>query len=89
MIASASLSLRINGMPVENMKVRRELANGMYTGKHELVIHDSLLGDFQLDNGFDIEFKDLTLPEADRKWTRITAEELFTRLQESGVIPKI
>ena len=89
MITSANLSLRINGLPVENIKVRRELANGIYTGKNELVIHDPTLGDFPLDSAFDIEIKDLSLPEADRKWTVITVDELFRRLQNSGVIPKL
>jgi hypothetical protein len=89
LIACANLSLRVNSLPVENVKVRRELVNGSYTGRNELVIHDSVLGDFPLDGAFDIEIKDLTLPEGERKWVPVTATDLFSRLQDSGVIPKL
>jgi hypothetical protein len=44
MISNTNLSVRICGIVVACIKVRRELRNGEYTGRNEILFEDPILG---------------------------------------------
>lgn len=89
MLSNTNLSVRVNGIVITSLKIRRELRNGAYTGKNEIVIHDPLLGALPLDNEFEIDIKNLEVDPEKRTWQRVDIEELYQSLVEVGAVPKI
>ncbi len=76
MIFQSSFALRVNGMPITNLKVRRVLRDGSYTNQNELVIFDPIIGPFPLDYTFEIEMRDLP----DGEWAMISSDALYKKL---------
>jgi len=76
MIFQATFALRVNGMPITNLKVRRVLRGGSYTSQNELVIFDPILGPFPLDYTFEIEMRELP----DGEWSMISSDALYKKL---------
>ena len=89
MLSNTNLSVRVNGIVISSLKIRRELRNGAYTGRNEIVIHDPMLGSLPLDNDFEIEIKNLELAPDQREWKRQSVEDLYESLVNVGAVPKI
>lgn len=85
MTSNTNLSVRICGIAVACLKVRREIRDGQYTGRNELVFEDPILGFMPLDNSFSIELKRLNIPLEDRAWERTDVEGLYAALIDAGL----
>lgn len=51
----SQLYLRVNGIDITNLKIRRKMVSGAPIGEKELVIEDPTLGKFSIDDSFAIE----------------------------------
>lgn len=49
------LYLRVNGIQIENVKIRRKMVAGAPVGDREIVIEDPVLGNFAIDDTFILE----------------------------------
>jgi len=52
---SSQLYLRVNGIQIDNLKIRRKMISGAPIGEKELVIEDPMLGKFSIDDSFILE----------------------------------
>ena len=69
----AQFWLRVNGIEIEGLKVRRKMVSGAPIGERELVIEDPLLGRFAIDEAFILEAR----TDRRKKWKSITISDLF------------
>jgi hypothetical protein len=76
----ASLYLRVNGIEIDSLKIRRKMISGAPIGERELVIEDPILGKFAIDDSFIIEAR----PDRRRKWRTSSIADLFEMI---GNIP--
>lgn len=66
--------LRVNGIDIENLKVRRKMVYGAPIGEREFVIEDPLLGKFAIDDdNFIIEFRS----NKHKKWQNFSVAKLL------------
>jgi len=85
MLPARKVALRVNGVRVANARVRRSQEGP------ELVIVDSLLGEFVADDGFTLELLELDHPQEIRSrlpnggWRRVSLRILISLL-ENGVV---
>jgi len=85
MLPARKVALRVNGVRVANARVRRSQEGP------ELVIADSLLGEFVADDGFTLELLELDHPQEIRSrlpnggWRRVSLRILISLL-ENGVV---
>ena len=56
-ISGTNLSVRMCGIVVACLKVRRELRDGEYARRNEIVFEDPILGFLPLDDSFTVEMK--------------------------------
>jgi hypothetical protein len=75
----AQLYLRVNGIDITNVRLRRKMADGLPIGERELVIEDPILGKFAIDNSFILE---VTFDRR-KKWKTVTVPELITTLVDT------
>jgi len=71
--------VRVDGIDVPVLRIRREMTHGFPCGPKELVVKDPALGMFALDQNFTIEVKDLSVPGIE--WKRVTPAELIALLE--------
>lgn len=98
---ATQVQVRVNGIQISRMRVRRKLVNGVPAGDFELVIEDPILGMFAIDDNQDIpygassfllEVKDMTIPAAERNrmpskgWKKINEEDLLNTLIQIGAL---
>jgi hypothetical protein len=69
---SSQVYLRVNGIQIDNLKIRPKMVSGAPIGEKELVIEDPLLGKFAIDDSFILE----TTTDRRRKW-EITSVKNF------------
>ena len=67
------LYLRVNGIEIDNLKIRRKLISGAPIGEREIVIEDPALGKFAIDDSFILE----TRSDRRRKWRLSSIAELL------------
>jgi hypothetical protein len=85
MVAARKVALRVNGMQVTKATLRRG------EKKLEVVIADSLIGEFVIDESFTVELLELVHPDAIRSglpnggWRRVSLRILIVLLR-SGVV---
>jgi hypothetical protein len=87
MISNTNLSVRICGIAVARLKVRREHRDGEYTGRNEIVFEDPILGFMPMDDSLTIELKRLNVPFEKRVWEPTDVQGLYAALIEAGAIP--
>jgi hypothetical protein len=87
MIANTNLSVRVCGVVVARLKVRREVQDGEYTGWNEIAFEDPVLGFMPLDDSLTIELKRLDVPFEDRVWELTDTVGLYALLVEAGAVP--
>jgi hypothetical protein len=87
MISNTNLSVRVCGIVVARLKVRREVQDGEYTGQNEIVFEDPVLGFMPLDDSLTIELKRLNVPVKDRVWEPTDTAGLYAFLVEAGAVP--
>jgi len=75
----AQLYLRVNGIQIDNLKVRRKMVSGAPIGDVELVIEDPLLGKFAIDDGFVLEIT----RDRRRKWEPTTVKDLLALVSDT------
>jgi len=70
------LYLRVNGIEINNLKIRRKMISGAPIGERELVIEDPQLGRFAIDDTFILEIT------ADRrsKWKVVSVGSFLAML---------
>jgi len=85
MLAERKVALRVNGLQVTKARVRRG-EKGL-----ELIVTDSLLGDFAVDNSFTLELLELLFPLEMRQrlpnggWRKVSLRILI-RLLRRGLV---
>ena len=85
MITGRKVHLRVNGMQVRNVTLRHG------EKKLEVVIADSLIGEFVIDEGFTLELLELVHPDEIRSglpnggWRKVPLR-IFIALIRSGVV---
>lgn len=79
-MGSTNLQVRVNGISIEKLTLRRQMREGYPDGPWEVVVTDPVLGQFAVDDSFEIELKMIKKP-----WRKIFAAELLTTLNEIGV----
>jgi hypothetical protein len=72
---NVSLKVRVNGIPVDRINIRRQIRGGYPDGPKEIVITDPTLGKFAIDDSFNIEFKE------GKRWRKTFVSELLTMLE--------
>lgn len=76
-----NLQVKVNGILIAKLSVRRQIVEGYPDGPLELVITDPLLGKFAIDDNFIIEAK-----LGKKHWQKVTVKNLFAILTTIGVI---
>lgn len=99
MAVGPNLNIRVNGITISHLKLRRQLVNGAPVGKLEVVIQDPVLGMFAIDDNEDvpagaprfvIEIQDTSIPAAERcklkskGWKIISVTDLLSTLESIG-----
>jgi hypothetical protein len=79
-MGSSNLQIRVNGIKIEKLKLRRQMRSGYPDGPWEVVVTDPVLGEFAIDDTFEIELKQCRQP-----WRKIFSAELLTTLESIGV----
>jgi hypothetical protein len=87
MISNTNLSVRVCGIVVARLKMRREIQDGEYTGRNQMVFADPILGFMPLDDSLTIELKRLNVPFEERVWEPTDLRGLIARLHAAGAIP--
>jgi len=77
---SLQLYLRVNGVEIDSLKIRRKMVSGAPIGDREFVISDPLFGKFSIDDTFILEVR----ADRRRKWKVTSITELFEMI---GRIP--
>jgi len=77
---ASQLYLRVNGIEIDTLRIRRKMVSGAPIGERELVIEDPVLGKFSIDDGFILEARS----DRRRKWEPTSISELFEMI---GNIP--
>jgi hypothetical protein len=86
------LQVRVNGVPITKLTIRRRRRNGYPSDQLELVIHDPTIGSFAIHDGFELEIKSRTAPESaqgvlvEQDWQRVSPEHLIALLRGRFVI---
>ena len=81
MLAERKVALRVNGLEVTKARVRRGEKGS------ELIITDSLLGDFAVDDSFTLELLELLFPPEMRQrlpnggWRKVSLKTLIALLR--------
>lgn len=73
-----AMYLRVNGIEINNIRVRRKMVVGFMTSDWELVIEDPILGRFAIDDSFIIEAKN----DLRKKW-KLTSVKNFLAMLDS------
>lgn len=81
-MGSANLQIRVNGILITKLTLRREMKSGYPDGPYQVVITDPVLGPFAINDTFEIELK-----EGRGKWRKVFANELLTTLNAIGTTP--
>lgn len=68
-----ALYLRVNGIDIDSLKVRRKMVAGAPIGELEIVIEDPVLGKFSIDDSFELE----TRSDRRRKWSLTSVYNLL------------
>lgn len=72
---NSSLQIRVNGITPTKLTIRRQMRSGYPDGLWEIVITDPVIGNFAINDSFDIECKLIKKP-----WRRTSVGELLTTL---------
>ncbi len=67
------LYLRVNGIAIENLKIRRKMRSGAFLDEHELVIEDPIIGKFAIDDSFNLEAR----TDRRKKWNPTTVKNFL------------
>jgi hypothetical protein len=71
-----TIKVKITGLSVLKVNLRRKLEKGVLTNVWELVFTLPGLGTMSLEDDFHIELYDTSLPKEERKWVDTTVGEL-------------
>ena len=77
--------LRVNGIEITNLKIRRKMISGFPVGEHELVIEDPTLGNFAIDDNDEVlpgssKFLLEVKIKPSNKWKTISVNTLIQEL---------
>lgn len=75
----SQLYLRVNGINITSLKVRRKMVSGAPVGDRELVIEDPVLGKFAIDDSFIIEVS----TDRRSKWKTVSVGNFLAMLDSS------
>lgn len=75
----SQLYLRVNGIDIANLKIRRRMTSGVPIGERELVIEDPMLGKFAIDDSFVIEIS----TDRRSKWKSVSVGNFLAMLDSS------
>ncbi len=79
-MGSSHLQIRVNGLVIQKMTLRRQMRSGYPDGPWEIVVTDPVIGQFAIDDSFEIELKQCRQP-----WRKVFTAEVLTTLNEIGV----
>lgn len=100
-MAGANLYIRVNGINITHLKVRREMVDGKPVGKRQIVVTDPVFGSFAIDDNeelqpgmsrFILELKDISIPPEQRRdmesrgWRTVNIDELLSVLEGIGAL---
>ena len=71
-----TIRVKITGLAVLKVNLRRKVESGSLTNKWELVFTMPGLGTMALEDDFNVEIYDTTAPAADRKWVEMSVGDL-------------
>ena len=84
MISNTSLSVRVCGLA---LGCAREIQDGEYTGRNQIVLADPTIGWMPLDDSLTIELRRLNVPFEERVWEPTDLRGLIAKLHAAGAIP--
>jgi len=83
-----SIKVKITGLLIPKVNLRRKIESGSLTNLWELVFYVAGLGTVPLDDDFSLEIYDTTLPKAERKWVEMSVGDLKKALLAGKYVKK-
>jgi hypothetical protein len=84
----STVKIKITGLLVPRVNLRRKIEKGNLTNVWELVFTLPGLGTIPLDDSFMVEIYDMTLPKAERKWVEVSVNDLKKALLMGKYVKK-